>query len=76
MCLSFRPQHAWNVPQWEHPRPSSHEEVSLFVSDATKTTCLIMRVIERMQMVLDLVHLIYYDKSFTYSFVLHVFAAL
>uniref|UniRef100_A0A8C2KYF2 Centrosomal protein of 152 kDa-like n=1 Tax=Cyprinus carpio TaxID=7962 RepID=A0A8C2KYF2_CYPCA len=21
-----RPQHAWNVPQWEHPRPSSHEE--------------------------------------------------
>ncbi|KAK2867413.1 hypothetical protein Q8A67_025530 [Cirrhinus molitorella] len=21
-----RPQHAWNVPQWEHPRPSSHED--------------------------------------------------
>ncbi|RXN26207.1 centrosomal protein of 152 kDa [Labeo rohita] len=21
-----RPQHAWNVPQWEHPRPPSHEE--------------------------------------------------
>lgn len=35
-----------------------------------------MRVIERMQMILDLVHLIYYDKSFTYLFVLHVFAAL
>lgn len=38
MCLSFRPQHAWNVPQWEHPIPSSHEEVSLLVLDATKTT--------------------------------------
>ncbi|XP_043084683.1 centrosomal protein of 152 kDa [Puntigrus tetrazona] len=23
---SNRQQHAWNVPQWEHPRPSSHEE--------------------------------------------------
>ncbi|XP_059391626.1 centrosomal protein of 152 kDa-like isoform X1 [Carassius carassius] len=21
-----RPQHAWDVPQWEHPRPSSHEQ--------------------------------------------------
>lgn len=31
VCLSFRPQQAWNVPQWEHPRPS-HEEVSLSVS--------------------------------------------
>lgn len=31
MCLSFRPQHAWDVPQWQHPRPSSLEEVSLLV---------------------------------------------